>query len=102
MYELTYSQPATFDRDFETTAFNTTIRRIDLSKLIGSTLSFIKPIVWFILMAALCIFAIMFTSEYFTSLYQVSSSMRASMPSLGLFQIMNMTFWMTLFFAFSV
>lgn len=54
---------------------------------------------WCVFMLALCLLAIPLTSEYFMSLYQVSSSIRASMPSLALFEISNVVFWLTVFLA---
>lgn len=56
----------------------------------------VRAILYFIIFG----FGAYFTVNYFTEAYAVSSSIRASMPSMGLFHVFNLLFWATLFFAF--
>jgi hypothetical protein len=56
-----------------------------------------KGILWTLLMLSLCLIAIPMTSDYFMGLYQVSPSIRASIPSFALFEIFNIAFWLIVF-----
>ncbi len=57
----------------------------------------VKGILWTLMVLSLCLMAIPLTSEYFMGLYQVSASIRASIPSFALFEIFNVAFWLIVF-----
>lgn len=57
----------------------------------------VKGILWTLMVLSLCLMAIPLTSEYFMGMYQVSASIRASIPSFALFEIFNVVFWLIVF-----
>lgn len=63
--------------------------KFNLSAWLGKIFGFL-----FLTLALVC--AINFTSGYVLSSYETSMVMRASLPSVGLFQIANVLFWSVL------
>jgi len=50
---------------------------------------------------ALFLLVVTVSADHFVELYETNRSIRASIPSIGLFQIANFMFWSVIFFSFS-